>query len=205
MSNITEWDVYVAYRRAKSLQSGKGFRLPKDPDDFLATKMTVKNREFLDRATGYFNTTWSNVNLDNYMECGCDLYKTFSYHMFLRPNILSHYIEKDKQLKRKVKADTLAIDASFDFINGYMKNVPKIEGYSNLQFYCKGKNGERKKIITDYLEGKVDSVLLTYCIYYKYIKLTDIEREYCYNVVNRYRDFLEQMFNVEEYIKSKDK
>ena len=114
---ITEQDVYVAYRRAKSNQSGKGFRLPKDWDEFYATKMTKKNREFLDRTTGYFNTTWSNVNLDNYMTCGCDLYKTFSYHMFLRPNIIRHYIEQDKRIKRRIGISKDSIDRSMQFIS----------------------------------------------------------------------------------------
>ena len=133
---ITEQDVYVAYRRAKSLQSGKGFRLPKSWDEFYATKMTVKNREFLDRTTGYFNTTWSNINLDKYMGTGCSLYKTFSYHMFLRPNILTHYIEKDKIQKRKVQADTLAIDASFQYITNYLRSEKMSStDYTDLQLY----------------------------------------------------------------------
>ena len=203
---ITEEDVYVAYRRAKSLQSGKGFRLPKHWDTFFVDKMSQKNREYLTRAAGFFNTTWSNVNLDKYMSCGAELYKTFSYHMFLRPNILTHYIEKDKIQKRKVQADILLIDASFNYIIGYLRSEKMgSRDYTDLEFYCKLKEGDKKSIVGDYLSGHIDSVLLTYCIYYKYIKLTDIEREYCYNVVNRYRDFLQQMFDVEDFIKSKDK
>ena len=118
---ITKQDVYVAYRRAKSLQSGKGFRLPKDWDEYYHTKMSVKNREFLDRATGHFNTTWSNVDIDEYMACGCELYKSFSYHMFLHPQVLQLYIEKDKQRKRKRAVSSKSIEESFDFIEHFMK------------------------------------------------------------------------------------
>ncbi len=202
---ITEEDVYVCYRKAKSLQTGKGFRIPKDWDSHFNTKMKDQTRNLLIKAAGYFNTTWSNVDIQTYMEVGCRLYATFSYHMFFKPQVLSEYISQDKRQKRLIKANIEKIDESFDHINEWLiyKGFHSSD-YTNLQLYCKCKDGEVKTIVADYLKNLIDPVLLSYCIFFKYIKLTDIEREYCYNVVNRYRDVLEQMFRVEDEIKRRD-
>lgn len=202
---ITPQDVYIAYRKAKSLHSGKGFRLPKEWDEYYATKLSPKNREFLDRATGYFNTTWSNINLDEYMETGSELYKTFSYHMFLKPLILTRYIEIDKLKKRRIVKDMCSIDTTFDYIDELTEyKTRKYLDYTNLQVYCKMKDESQSLLVTDYLTNKIDPLVFVYCLYYKYIKLTDIERQYCYNITNRYRDLLEQMFDVEGYIKQRE-
>ncbi len=205
---ISEEDVYIQYRHAKSLQSGKGYRLPKQWDEYFTTKMTAKNREYLTRATGHFNTTWSNIDVATYMECGCELYKTFSYHMFLKPQILTHYIEKDKQKKRRIKVNHDSIDDSIDYINDFLSSNMTIgvypPDYTDLQIYCKIKNDNQKQIVSDYLKNKIDPLLLAYCLYYKYLKLTDIEREYCYNVINRYRDILEHVFEVESHIQMRE-
>lgn len=201
---ITEQDVYVAYRRAKSISSGKGFRLPKDWDDYFENKMSPKNKEYLIKTTGYFNTTFSNIDIDKYMECGCELFKSFSYHLFLRPKIVGLYKDKDKQTKRKIVISNKSIEDTFDFIETFMIKRDIIKGYNMLQTYCKVKDGHRKTILEHYMKNKIDPLVIVYCIYYKYLVLTDIEREYIYNVTNRYRDLLQDMFQVEEYIKERD-
>lgn len=200
---ITRFDVYVAYRKAKANHDNKGFRLPNDWNEYLTKKMKPQNREFLEKLTGYFNTTFSNIDIDKYMECGFQLWKTFSYHMFLRRNIIDLYKEQDKRRKRQIKIDMERIDTSMDFIKERVGDK-KINGYNLLQVYCKIKEGAMRLIVSDYLKNDVDPLIFVYCIYYKYIKLTDIEREYCYNVVNRYRDLLEQMFQVENHIQEKE-
>jgi hypothetical protein len=201
---ITRFDVYVAYRRAKANKEGKGFRLPKEWNEFYNTKLTEKNREYLDKLTGYFNTTYSNINIDKYMECGFDLWKSFSYHMFLRKNIIDLYKEKDKQQKRKIKANSETINSTFDFINQFMNGKELFNGYNNLQSYCKIRDGHRKTILEHYMKGLIDPLVIVYCLYYKYLKLDDVETQYIYNITNRYRDLIEDMFQVEDQIKERE-
>jgi hypothetical protein len=165
--------------------------------------MKPQNREYLEKLTGYFNTTFSNIDIDKYMECGFQLWKTFSYHMFLRRNIIEMYKEQDKLKKRRIKKDMDRINDSMDFIIERVGDL-KRNGYNTLETYCKIKQGEMRLIVADYLKNDVDPLIFVYCIYYKYIKLTDIEREYCYTIVNRYRDLLDQMFEVEAFIKEKE-
>jgi len=201
---VTEQDVYIAYRKAKSLQSGKGFRLPKDFDEWYNTKLTETNRSHLSRMAGFFNTTLSNINIDIYMECGFELFKTFSYHMFLSPKVLQHYIDKDKRKKRRISASMTGISDSFAYIRSQMKDQKVIEGYTMLQSYCKTREGDRKLILNDYMRNFIDPLVVVYCLYYKYLILTDIEREYMYPISNRYRELLTQMFEVEKFIKEKE-
>jgi len=201
---VTEQDVYIAYRKAKSLQSGKGFRLPKDFDEWYNTKLTETNRCHLSRMAGFFNTTLSNINIDIYMECGFELFKTFSYHMFLSPKVLQHYIDKDKRKKRRISASMTGISDSFAYIKSQMKDQKVIEGYTMLQSYCKTREGDRKLILNDYMRNFIDPLVVVYCLYYKYLILTDIEREYMYPISNRYRELLTQMFEVEKFIKEKE-
>lgn len=139
------------------------------------------------------------------MECGYDLRKGFILNKILRPKILKHYIEKDKRAKRNLTPSQKRIDESFDFIIRYMGDTELPKGYNMLQSYCKLKvKGEGKRIIGDYLQNNIDTMTFVYCLYYKYVKLTDIEKESCYNIVNRYREVVQKMFEVEEYIKSKE-
>ncbi len=201
---ITVEDVYVAYRRAKSLQSGKGFRLPKDWDEFYATKMTPKNKELLEKAAGYFNTTWSNININEYMECGAEMYKSFAYHMFFHPKVLQNYIEKDKRKKRRIGKSAKSIEDTFVFINHFMRDRENINGYNMLQSYCKITDGHKKTILEHYMKNRVDPLVVVYCLYYKYLRLTDIERQYVYSISNRYRDLLQDMFDVEQEIKDRE-
>ncbi len=200
----TDYDIYVAFRAAQANSKGKAFRLPSDWETFKKNRMSKVNFENLTKITGYFNTKWSNLNIDTYMECGFTLYKTFSYTMFFNRPVIDLYIENDKQLKRRIKKNKKNIDTSFNIVNSII-GINTLNGYNKLQMICKLKEGEQKKVIDLYLHNKFDSLLFVYCIYYKYIKLTDIEREQCYNIVGKYRDLLQLMLGeIEEYIRDKE-
>ena len=201
---MNDYNVYCAFRKAQSLAKGKAYRLPKCWDTFKQNRMSVKNRDSLDLITGYFSTKWSNIDIDTYMECGFDIYKTFSYHMFFKQNILDLYIERDKQKKRRIKASKEDIDLSFDLVNDTLKELKvSVDGYNNLQLYCKLHIDNQKTVVHDYLMNRIDPITFIYCIYYKYITLKDEDREKCYNIVNRYRELLPLMFEIEKYIKEK--
>ncbi len=196
---ITDYDVYVSFRKAQANYKNKAFRLPSDWDSFKEKRMSVKNKQCLDRVTDFFNTKWSNIDIDTYMECGFSIYKTFSYHMFLKRNVLDLYIENDKQRKRRIKVNKESLHDSF--IHMRCVFCEPLKGYSLLESYCRVKRGAEKMIIHDYLKNKIDPLLIVYCIYHKYLKLSDTDREKVYNISNRYRDLLEKMFEVEHNIK----
>ena len=200
---FTDYEIYTQFRKAQSLAKGKPFRLPSDWDTFKNKRISVVNVTHLDRATGYFNTTWSNIDPLTYMQCGFELYKTFTYHMFLKPQIISLYIEKDKQKKRRIKINKESLLESIGFIRDTVGSK-ELNGYSKLQIYCKMMDGDQRVIINHYLHNNIDPLLFVYCIYYKYIKMNDNDRILCYNIINRYRELLPLMFEVEDLIKSKE-
>jgi len=202
---ITEEDVYTSYKKARSLIQGKPYKLPKDWEKHFTTKLSLQQQETIIKATGYFNTTWSNINIDEYMITGFELFKTFSYHSLLNPKILAMYIEKDKQKKRRISISKELIIKSFDRIKERMEKQKILDGYTKLQTYCKLREGDRKVILFDYIKNLIDPLIVVYCIYYKYLQLSDTDKEYVYNISTRYRELLEKMFEVESFIKEGEK
>ena len=99
---ITEYDIYYAFRKAQSLANDRGFRIPKDWERFK-TKMNANNSQWLKEAKMYFNTTYSNVDLDRYMMCGFEIWKGFTYKHFTHKKVIDLYISKDKTAKRKME------------------------------------------------------------------------------------------------------
>ena len=203
---ITEFDVYVAFRRAHTNHKGTtGFRLPKDWEKHRTTRMTEYNQACLYKMTVHFNTTLSNINMDKYMACGFELYgDTFSYRKFCDQKILNLYMTHDKQKKRKMQASVDEIDATFEFLKGEMGVKPRRDGYGQLQNFCKFRDGEVKFIINTYLKGKVDMMTLTYCIFRRYLTLTDDERALTPYIADRYRELVENMQDVKNYIERKE-
>lgn len=201
---ITPYQVYCAFRRAQSLSTGKPYRLPKSWEAQMA-KMSEPNLRSLERTAGYFNTTYSAVDLEEYMKCGFELYKGFTYTSLLKKEVLQHYIQKDKVKKRKVNASKEDIDNTFENIHDYLNDVECRKGYSKLQSFCKDREGEVRKIINLYNKGLIDQMTFIYCINKKYIVLTDDERALIPYISQRYRDLLDNLYDVIEYIQEKEK
>ena len=199
----SDFDVYAAFRRAQANANGRGFRLPKDWESFKG-KMNKQNGEWLYKATMYFNTTYSNVDLDAYMSCGFDLWKGFTYKYFCDQRVIELYIQKDKIKKRKLRATTDEIEKSFVVISRYLEDKPIRPGYSQLQNFCKFRDGEVKNIINMYNRGHVDSMTLTYCMFRRYLVLTDDERVLMPYISQRYRELIESLQTVIEFIKTKE-
>ena len=195
---ITDYDVYVAFRKAQAYSKNKPYRLPKNWTVFKNSRLSSKNLEFLQKLTDYFNTKWSNICIDDYMQYGFELYKNFSYHQFFKQNVIDLYIEKDKQKKRLFNNLKQSIKKTFDYLDT-LKINPK-NGYTVLQHYCKLKDDNLKCIITDYIQNKINPLVFVYCLYYKYLTLTDIEKENVYYITNNYRELLAKMFKLKSYI-----
>jgi hypothetical protein len=200
---ITEYDVYCSFRRAQSLKNNKAYRLPKDWEAYNA-KMNTANAQWLYKLTVYFNTTYSNLNMDEYMNCGFELYPKFTYKNFFDSRVLNLYIEKDKAKKRRTEVAQHEIDDTFANIKEFLDTQPAREGYSQLQSYCKFRDGERRVIINMYMRGLVDTMTLVYCIKKRYLILTDDERPLVPYVSQRYRELVDKLCDVQVYIGRKE-
>lgn len=201
---ITDLDVYAAFRRAQANAKGTGFRLPTDWESHKTNRMTEYNYDQLYKMTVHFNTTLSNINMDRYMACGFELWKGFTYKHFCDQKILNLYMTHDKNRKRRMQASVDEIDSTFEFLKREMGVKPRRDGYGQLQNFCKFRDGEVKFIINTYLKGKVDTMTLTYCIYKRYLTLTDDERALTPYVADRYRELVENMQEVKVHIERKE-
>ena len=200
---ITDQDVYFAFRKAQSNTKDRGFRMPKNWDAFLA-KMNENNREWLQRGTIYFNTTYSNIDLDRYMECGFEIWKGFTYKNLLHEKVIQLYISKDKTKKRQTEVTEREIENSFNVISDYLRDKPLRPGYKQLQNFCKFRDGEVRICINMYVQGKIDIMTLTYCVNRGYINLTDDERALSPYLVQNYRDYCEALKDVKTFIKERE-
>ena len=201
---ITEQDVYFAFRKAQANANDRGFRMPKDWDAFVA-KMTEQNRNWLKQATMYFNTKFSNIDLDRYMACGFEIWKGFTYKQFLDDKVINLYISKDKSKKRQSEVTQREIEQSFNNISDFLKEVPRRPGYGQLQNFCKFRDGEVRVCINMYVQGKVDVMTLAYCVNRGYIQLTDDERALSPYLVQRYRELVENLQDVSGFIAEKER
>lgn len=201
---VTDQDVYFAFRKAQGNANGRGFRMPKDWGAFLE-KMNANNKNWLRQATIYFNTKYSNIDLDRYMECGFEVWKSFTYKHFLDDKVIQLYIQKDKTRKRQMEVSHREIEQSFNAISDYLMDKPRRPGYTQLQNFCKFRDGELRICINMYVQGIVDAMTLTYCVNRGYIQLTDDERALSPYLVQRYRELLESLQDVKGFIKEKER
>lgn len=201
---ITPQDVYFSFRKAQANAKDRGFRMPKDWDAFLL-KMSDQNRNWLEQAARYFNTKYSNIDLDAYMTCGFEIWKGFTYKNLLHDKVIQLYINKDKRKKRQLEVSQREIDATFNNIFDFMKDKPMRPGYTELQSFCKFREGEVRFCINMYVQGKVDVMTLAYCVNRGYINLTDDERALSPYLVQNYRDTLDALETVKPFIMGKEK
>lgn len=200
----TDFDIYVSFRKAQALANDRPYRLPKDWEAHREKKMTDKNLEFLDEAVKHFNTTFFNIDVDVYMECGFEIWKNFTYKHFLDPRVMEHYIQKDKTRKRKMNGEEDQIVNSFEFIGQFTKQYPPNETYTKLHLFCKTKHGGLRQIVSKYVEGKVDQMTLVYCLWKGYIVLNDDERPLVPYITQRYRELVENLQPLVKFIQMQE-
>jgi len=190
-------DIYYNFRKAQSESKGRGFRMPKDFDSHLEKKFSEKNREALLLATQYFNTKWTNVNIYRYMQCGFEMFKTFSYVKFFDPRIMRLYVQKDKNIKREMNVNKKAIIESVKFIKRFMKenNIHMLRDYLQLQ------NGYRKLIVDHYVHGSIDKYLLVWLVKSGKLILTDDDRACMTYIVHQYREIGEKLQEINGFMR----
>ena len=185
---ITPYNVYCVYRKVKA--GNKKYNLP--TEEKYRNRLSTSSLLEIDRCSQYFNTLYSNINLEIYMKCGFQVYKTFSFQKFLDPKILEKYKSVDKRLKRNINISKEYIDNSFNCIN-----MP-------LYKYCRQYVGQRKKIIDDYLFNRIHGMIVVYCMRFNLISFIDDEECYFYNINNNYDEWIKKMYSVKKYIEDID-
>jgi hypothetical protein len=203
---ITDLDVYVAYKTAEAAAKGRtGFRLPKDWDVYKTEKMNKFAYDQLYKLMVHFNTSMRNVDMAKFMSCGFEIWKSFSYQHFFEKPVLNLYMQYDKQKKRRIMSDTAEVDKSFAYIADFLKTKPIREGYNQLQNFCKFRDGEIRTIINLYVQDKIDTITLVYCLKKRYIVLSDDERAITPYISQRYRDLCDNLVEMQDYMDQKER
>ena len=176
-------DVYGSFRAAQGRHNNRGYRLPKDFEKHFTTKMSASNTDSLILITKYFNTKWSNIDIDLYFDYGFELYKTFSYKLFFNENILNLYIRRDKNKKREMDVSKQVILQSTKFVKGYMK----MHDIQDIKQYCRLRDDNESVIVRHYVKGYVDKVFLSLMIQMRYLLLDDSDRAMIPYINEHYR------------------
>ena len=184
-------DVYIAFRKAQAESNNRGYRIPKDFDKHINTKMSKKNREALILATKYFNTKWNNINPDRFFEYGFEIYKSFTYVQFFEEKVLNLYKTKDKNRKREMEIYKDAFSDSLKWVKYYTSkynyNEEKIKG---IRDYCNLREKNFSIPIQHYLHNKIDKYFLVFLISKGLLKLTDEDRAMIPYIIEQYRECL---------------
>jgi hypothetical protein len=174
---ITEEYVYKKYRQEQSRVYGRPYRLPQNWDKFFA-KMDPQKKVSLTRLTLNFNTKWTNVNPDLYIETGFEVFgPRFHYHWFLDKRILNLYISKDRAIKRETENIGESLCKSINFVDSILPDGPTSKLYRYANMY----DGNRPRALTDYLANNIDKYFLVWLIKEDYVTIRNEQAmQLCY-------------------------
>ncbi len=177
----TEIDIVNAYKKVKNQRPIK-----------TISKITDSNLQNVINLTNLFNTRWSNINIDEYMKCGIELWKGFSYSKFLNAKVIKKYISNDKKYKRN-SVTREKLEKSFE----YLKN----NNYISLSKYCDDKVDGICKPIYDYIHNDINRILMEYILLNKMIKPNEIELMYVSSLLQNKKDANQRVKSFGRYIK----
>lgn len=193
----TEEEIYIAFRQAQSRSKGRPYRLPRDFEKFLNTRLSEKNREALILVTKYFNTKWRNNDPFRYFECGFELFKNFSYMKFFDTRIMRLYVQRDKHIKRDAQINKQNLADSAIFVKRFIKQ----NHIASIPRYCMMYRDGRSLPVHHYMQNKIDKFFLVFLIKEGFVKITDDERPLIPYITEHYRDIIESLKNINGFIK----
>lgn len=183
----TPLSVYQKYIEQKNIKSGKNQKIPK-----TINKLNKENFDKLEKISNYFNTIYQNINIDEYISTGFEIFENLKISHLDDNRIFQRYKNKDKKKKR-----------DFDVIDDYQinKSLDHIKhNYENLLDYCKNENVIRQPIL-DYSQNKIDAVTLIFLIERKHLRnIRDEERMFVSYVLRNYVEIKHIMYNKYEFI-----
>ena len=180
---ITEFDVYVAFRKAQSNSLNRPYRLPKDWDSHFNNKMTSYQREILRKMVRYLATHWTNIDINRYFKYGFELWKGFTYKHFFEEQLIKYYIHKDRILKMNInnfKKDTIE---KCKWLKSYMVE----NNIKTLKEYGHNTNGLESVPVLHFIKSNINIYVLTYLMVKKYLILNDDNLLYLNDYLNNIR------------------
>jgi hypothetical protein len=196
----TTENIYVYFRQAQAKILNRPYRLPKDFNDYVATKMTKSNFDYLQQVTNAFNTRWHNILPNKYFERGFELFKTFSYPMFFNPKVIQFYIEKDKNLKRETGQIKENITRSAVFVKSWLKDMELRSDISSLSQYCKMNIDGMRAPIKHFIKNDIDKYFIVWLMSRRLLNLTPEEEGMMPLICQNYRVYLDDINKVNGFL-----
>ena len=197
----TLFDVYTAFRRAQSSALSRPYRLPKDFNKHMVTKMNTCQITTLETLTGRFSTRWQNIDPSRYFSYGFELFgNNFSYSRFLHPKLILFYIEKDKNQKRSSDNIKEKIVSSIKFVKLWMKDKETRNDISLLSQYCMRYVGGIKAPVKHYLLGTIDKHFVTWLIHRKMLNVSIDEDGLLPYIEENYRQYVNDLESMKDFL-----
>ncbi|MFW6002321.1 MAG: hypothetical protein ACOCQD_03190 [archaeon] len=183
----TAGDIYVKFKEIEGIHKS----IPSVSYSGM-NRLSEENRNKLQKMADYFNTIWQNIDIDNYLKIGFDMWKSFNINKIDDPRIIQKYKRLDK--KRKINFEDISNDDIIKSINYIKKN------YSDPMNYCNDSNFIRTPV-NDYVTGKIDAIMLMFLIEKKYLSsLQEEEKMMVYYFVDNYESIKYKMYEKYEFI-----
>ena len=187
----TEWDIYCIYRKVQANKNNRGYRLPKDWDDYYTNKLAPDSQRILTMLKDYFNTKWCDISIERYFEAGFNVYKNLSYKQMLDKRIIKEYIRLDKVEKINDNLSKKSIISSVKFV---FSEYNSFEEYCNITY-----NNYMRQPIKDYIDNKISIGFMVYLIKFGFIKLNEEEKSLLPNIMENYRRISIELDNIYKF------
>lgn len=195
---LTEKMVYTLFRKAQAKMSNRPgcFRLPKNWDIYWETKFKPEQREAIRKMTRYMATTWQDIDLERYFECGFELWRGFSYHQWFHKQVINLYIQKSK-IHKKVEVDIKkSLVDSAKFVKEYCRdnNIDSLRGYGTERA------GFKLICIEHFLRDNISKWFLAFLIHRRYATLTREDWARIEELNENFDEFKRELREVKHFI-----
>ncbi|MFW5848086.1 MAG: hypothetical protein ACOCVF_04150 [bacterium] len=182
----TAGDIYVKFKEIEGIHKNI-------PSSYSGMdRLSKDNRNKLQKMADHFNTIWQNIDIDNYLKVGFDMWKSFNINKIDDPRIIQKYKRLDK--KRKINFDDISDEDILKSIN-YIK-----QNYNDVMDYCNDDNFIRLPV-SDYVAGKIDAIILMFLIEKKYLShLQEEEKMMVFYFIDNYENIKYKMYEKYEFI-----
>jgi len=194
---FTKLEIYTEFRKAQAFEKNRGYRIPKDFQKHLKTKISTKNREALELCTNYFNTKWKHIDPFKYFEAGFGILKSFTYINFFDLRVIRLYIQRDKNQKRDIIVTKKIIVDSVKFIRRFIKD----KGIESVSRYCMIKEGDISLPIKHYIKGYLSDCMIILLMKLKLLVLEDDEKGRIPYILQNYREISQKLDEMTGFIK----
>jgi len=167
-----------------SLYKIKKMKLPKE--------LSETDKVHLKAIAVNFNTVWHNINLEDFIKCGIEVYgNSFDLKDFFDRKVLETYISNDKYKKWYKRINIKdSFYNSLNFVRSYMKK----NDIKTLSEYCSYTENGRKVIINHHIrDNKVCRYFLIYMYHTGMLKLNNDDWSLLQHIRNNYKEISNEL------------